>query len=160
MNVPVKRLLLLPALLIALSACGTKPDFETLDGDSGRFSDYRGRWVLVNYWAEWCKPCIAEMPELKKFSDAHAAQAVVLTVNFDGAAGDVLREQVRKLNIEVPVLVNDPAALLGIERPQGLPTTFVFDPQGKLAATLAGEQTAASLAAAIQTSASPSAAGP
>jgi thiol-disulfide isomerase/thioredoxin len=156
----MKRLLLLPALLIALSACGTKPDFETLDGDSGRFSDYRGRWVLVNYWAEWCKPCIVELPELKKFSDTHAGQAVVLTVNFDGADGDTLREQVRKLNIEVPVLLNDPAPLLGIERPQGLPTTFVFDPQGKLTATLAGEQTAESLAAAIRPTASPSTARP
>ncbi len=141
--------------LLLLSACGGKPEFETLSGDKGRFEDFRGRWLLINYWAEWCAPCIKEMPELKKFNDAYGQQAVILTVNFDGASGDTLREQVKKLNIEVPVLLADPSLILAIPRPQGLPATYVFDPSGKLITTLNGEQTVATLAAAITPAAQP-----
>lgn len=138
------------ALCSLLAACnqGT-PEYETLDGSSGRFSDLHGRWLFVNYWAEWCKPCLKELPALKAFNDQYGQQAVVLTVNFDGAADATLREQVRRLNIEVPVLLSDPATRLGIQRPLGLPTTYVFDPQGKFATRLEGEQTLESLAAAI-----------
>ena len=136
-------------LCTTLAACGSKPDYETLSGETGRFKDYHGRWLLVNYWAEWCKPCIKEMPELKNFSDQYAQTAAVVTVNFDGASGETLQQQVRKLNIQVPVLLNDPAPLLGIERPLGLPTTYVFNPDGKFVTRLEGEQTVATLAAAI-----------
>jgi thiol-disulfide isomerase/thioredoxin len=135
------------ALCAALAGCSKPADYETLSGDSGRFSDLHGRWVFVNYWAEWCKPCIKEMPELKAFSDQYAQQAAVLTVNFDGPDRARLAEQVKKLNVQVPVLVADPAALLGIEKPLGLPSTYVFDAQGKFVTKLEGEQTVASLAA-------------
>jgi thiol-disulfide isomerase/thioredoxin len=139
-------------LCFALNACSKpdhEPDFETLSGDKGRFVELHGRWLLVNYWAEWCKPCIKELPELKKFSDQYAKTAQIFAVNFDGASGDDLREQVRKLNVQVPVLLADPAPLLGIERPTGLPTTYVFNPEGKFVTKLEGEQTVATLAAAI-----------
>ena len=124
-------------------------EYATLSGDKGRFTDLRGRWLLVNYWAEWCRPCIKELPELKNFSDQYAASAQIFAVNFDGASGDDLREQVQKLNVLVPVLIADPAVQLGIERPAGLPTTYVFNPEGKLVTKLEGEQTVATLAAAI-----------
>lgn len=138
------------ALCSLLAACSKgKPEYETLDGSSGRFSDLHGRWVFVNYWAEWCKPCLKELPALKAFNDQYRHQAVVLTVNFDGVAAATLREQVQRLKIEVPVLLSDPATLLGIQRPMGLPTTYVFDPQGNFATKLEGEQTLESLAAAL-----------
>jgi thiol-disulfide isomerase/thioredoxin len=136
------------ALCAALTAC-SKPDYETLSGDSGRFSDLHGRWLFVNYWAEWCKPCLKELPALKAFNEQYAKQAAVLTVNFDGPDRDQLSAQVKKLSVEVPVLLSDPAAQLGIDRPQGLPTTFVFDPQGKFVTKLEGEQTIETLAAVI-----------
>ena len=134
---------------LALSGC-SKPDYHTLDGNSGRFDDLQGRWVLINYWAEWCKPCIEELPELAAFNREHTEQAVVFAVNFDGPEEKVLREQAAKLKIEVPVLLDDPAPRLGYERPQALPSTFVFGPDGKLRQVLQGAQTSASLEAAIQ----------
>jgi thiol-disulfide isomerase/thioredoxin len=124
-------------------------EYETLSGDKGRFANLHGRWLLVNYWAEWCRPCIKELPELKSFNDQYAKTAQIFAVNFDGASGDELREQVQKLNVLVPVLLNDPAAVLGIERPTGLPTTYVFNPEGQFVTKLEGEQTVATLAAAI-----------
>lgn len=152
----VNRAFFLPfALLCALSACGAKPDYETVNGDSGRFADLHGRWVFVNYWAEWCKPCLKELPALKAFQDQYAKEAVVLAVNFDGPPLSQLRQQIAKLNVQVPVLTIDPSAQLGIDRPQGLPATYVFDPEGKLVARLDGEQTVESLAAAMKQGAQP-----
>lgn len=133
---------------VLLGAC-SRPDYQTADGDSGRFADLRGKWLLINYWAEWCKPCIEELPELAAFQREHSAQATVLSVNYDGAVGDTLREQIEKLRVELPVILGDPAPQLGYPRPAVLPTTLIFAPDGTLKDTLVGPQTAASLAAAI-----------
>lgn len=131
-----------------LGACG-KPDYHTIDGQSGRFADFRDRWILVNYWAEWCKPCIAELPELNRFAQEFGDRAQVFAVNFDGLEGTELQQQVERLNIAVPVLVEDPAGRFGYQRPQALPTTFVIGPDGQVKKVLQGEQTVATLRAAI-----------
>jgi len=135
-------------LCTLLGACG-KADYQTVDGASGRFADLRGRWILINYWASWCEPCIKEVPELNRFNQQYATQAAVFAVNFDGAKGTELQQQAAKLKFALPVLLDDPAALLGYTRPEALPSTFVFGPDGKLKQVLQGEQTVASLAAAI-----------
>lgn len=134
--------------LSALSGCG-KPDYHTADGKHGRFADTRGKWLLINYWAEWCKPCIEEMPELYRFQQEHRDRVLLLTVNYDGVLGPSLQQQIDKLHIKLPVLLNDPAPLLGFRRPDALPTTYVLDPEGVLQHTLQGPQTMATLAAAI-----------
>jgi thiol-disulfide isomerase/thioredoxin len=136
-------------LLCALICACSKPDYRTLDGGSGRFDDLRGRWILVNYWAAWCTPCIKEIPELNRFQRQFAAQAAVFTVNFDGAKDAQLQQQASKLHLELPILLDDPAARLGYARPDALPSTFVIGPDGRLKQVLQGEQTVASLATAI-----------
>lgn len=144
------RILFVSILLLCglLAGCG-KADYQTHDGNSGRFEDLQGRWILINYWASWCEPCIKEIPELNEFSRVHGDKAAVFAVNFDGVQGEKLREQVEKLKFAIPVLVADPAVRFGYERPQALPSTFVIDPEGKLKEVLQGEQTVASLRAAI-----------
>lgn len=136
------------ALCALLGACG-KADYQTLDGGSGRFADLQGHWLLINYWAAWCEPCIKEMPELNRFNRQFAAKATVFAVNFDDVRGAELQQQVAKLHLEIPVLLDDPAPRLGYPRPEALPSTLVFGPDGKLKQILQGEQTVASLAAAI-----------
>ena len=131
----------------------SKPDYETADGSSGRFADTRGKWLLINYWAEWCKPCIEEMPELLRFQQEQQDRAVLFTVNYDGVQGESLQQQIKKIGIELPVLLQDPAATLKFPRPQALPATYVFDPEGTLRHTLHGPQTAATLAALLDESA-------
>ncbi|HET8711712.1 MAG TPA: TlpA disulfide reductase family protein [Spongiibacteraceae bacterium] len=142
------KILIIVTCMGLLSAC-SKPDYHTADGGSGRFADARGKWLLINYWAEWCKPCLKEMPELRRFQQQYADKALLLTVNYDGAQGQALQQQIAKIGIKLPVLLEDPAARLGTSRPDVLPTTLIFDPQGKLHETLQGEQTLDTLAAAI-----------
>lgn len=140
--------LILLGCLSVLSGC-SKSDYETADGGSGRFADTRGKWLLINYWAEWCKPCIEEMPELHRFQQEQRERAVLFTVNYDGVQGQSLQQQIKKIGIELPVLLQDPATTLKFARPDALPTTFVFDPEGVLRHTLHGPQTAATLAATL-----------
>ena len=109
-----------------------------------------GQWLLVNYWAEWCKPCLEEIPELDAFAAKHAGTARVVLVNFDGVTGEALQQQARTLGIPHELLLDrDPAAELGLARPQALPSTFVIGPDGAQRNVLLGPQTVASLEAAI-----------
>ena len=75
----------------------------------------------------------------------HADTLQVFGVNFDQPDGEQIQEQVARMKIEFPVYLIDPAAALGITKPEVLPTTFIFDPQGKLHSTLVGPQTEESL---------------
>ncbi|MEP4147558.1 MAG: TlpA disulfide reductase family protein [Halioglobus sp.] len=106
---------------------------------------YEGRWVVINYWAEWCKPCIKEIPELNAL-DRKYEQVAVLGVNYDGNKGDQLQAQITALKIDFPTLVEDPSGVLGVALPSVLPTTLILDPDGQLITTLVGPQTLESLA--------------
>ncbi len=100
---------------------------------------------MINYWAQWCKPCIEEIPQLNAL-DAQYTQVTVLGVNYDGASGAELEQQRQKLGVAFASLAADPAAQLGTTRPVVLPTTLILDPAGQLVATLIGPQTLESLA--------------
>jgi len=135
----------LVCVCLLLSGCRATR-FTLDDGESLRWSDLRGQWVFINYWAVWCKPCIEEIPQL---NEVHSTGlGFVLGVNFDQPEQPLLQQQHRQLAIEFPVLQHDPAGPLGYNRPQVLPTTVVFDPQGHYQGVLLGPQTPASLKAA------------
>lgn len=119
-----------------LGAC-SQSQWPLANGDSLTWSDLRGDWVVINYWAPWCKPCIQEIPELNHLSKS----TVVLGVNFDLPAQLELQQQMTTLGVAFPVLLHDPAAELGYPRPQALPTTLLFDAEGRLRHTLIGPQT-------------------
>lgn len=127
------------ALLFMLTAC-EQSSLELMDGGSRAWQEYRGRWVLINYWAEWCLPCRQEMPELNQLHQLYSDQLVVLGVNYDQPQKEELLRQIESLGVEFPVLTQDPAQLLGYVKPSVLPTTLVFNPQGELQQTLIGPQ--------------------
>ncbi|MBP6725231.1 MAG: TlpA family protein disulfide reductase [Halioglobus sp.] len=112
-------------------------------GNSLPLGELEGQWVVVNYWAIWCKPCAQEVPELNALDKLPGV--TVLGVNFDGASGAELAQQLQQLAIRFPTLDADPAAQLGLARPSVLPTTLVLDPGGTLRETLVGPQTLQSL---------------
>ena len=111
-----------------------------------RIDSALGSWVVVNYWAEWCKPCIKEVPELNDLNTRDSVE--VLGVNYDGARGEALKAQIDALSIDFPTLQKDPAEALGVPRPTVLPTTLVINPDGELTETLVGPQTLETLLAA------------
>ena len=123
-----------------LCACGAEPPAST----AVTLENSSGTWRVINYWAQWCKPCIKEIPELNELAREHPG-ITVLGVNYDGATGEQLAQQVAELGIAFTNLDTDPAAELGMERPRVLPTTVILTPTGELSATLVGPQTVASL---------------
>lgn len=135
------RSALVLSICVGLVACET---------DRERFSleEYQGRWLFINYWAEWCKPCAEEIPELNQLADQFSGTVAVLGVNFDQVQGELLQQQASKLGIQFELAKTDPAPVLAVKRPTVLPTTLVFSPQGQLHRTLIGPQTVDMLAAA------------
>ncbi|ARN74897.1 TlpA family protein disulfide reductase [Oceanicoccus sagamiensis] len=127
-------------ILVALSGCG-KSDFQDHRGNSGNFSDYQGKWMIINYWAVWCKPCIEEIPELNHFAESNSDTVVLFGVDYDNNQGEKLQQGIDKLGINFPVLTTDPAISLQYQRPNVLPTTLIFNPEGKLHRSLKGPQT-------------------
>lgn len=143
------RCSILLSVCCLLLACGPDPDYIDSRGNSGHFSDHRGKWLVVNYWAVWCKPCVEEIPELNTLAETLRQQVSVLGVDFDNSPPDKLATSIDKLDIRFPVLTANPATRLGVQTPSVLPTTYIFDPEGALHATLRGPQTLASLRAAM-----------
>jgi thiol-disulfide isomerase/thioredoxin len=132
------------SLIVLLVSC-TKSDYTDSNGAQGSFSDHHGKWMIINYWAIWCKPCIKEIPEFNHFAKTHTDRVVLFGIDFDNAQDETLQQAISKLGIEFPVLSNDPSAILGYERPVVLPTTVIFKPTGELHRVLAGPQTEQSL---------------
>lgn len=145
-----KRLVRLPALLLGLLGCTPAPDFTLLDGSEHRLADYRGRWLLVNYWAEWCEPCRQELPELARFAARYADAVSVLAVNFDQPPNAELRAQVARLQVAIPVLASEPPPRLPFGQPSGLPATWLVAPDGSVHGPLLGPQTEATLLVALR----------
>ena len=147
---PVVLALVLTTLFLLTGCDAPKSDDSDTVYTNVSKQQLLGRWTVINYWASWCKPCLEEMPELnrfhRQFSQPMSTQrAQVFAVNFDGLELDALRIESEKLAVNVPLIVNDPSAVLGVDRPTVLPTTLVFDPQGQLKHTLLGPQTFQSL---------------
>ena len=148
MNQKIKIFFSLLTLLF-LFAC-SKPDYELFEGPKGNKSDFLGKWLVVNYWADWCPPCIKEMPELESFYNQNENKALVLAYNFDRLEGSALKDQILRFKVNVPSILNDPGLLFGWETPPSLPATYIINPEGELVETLIGPQTRDSLEAIIK----------
>lgn len=127
-------------LILMLSACA-KVDFVDAEGKGYALSDLQGKYLFVNYWATWCAPCIKEIPELNKLSVEHRDKLAIFGVDFDQVEGAELTKEISKMKIEFPIFATEPSKLLGVKVPEVLPTTYVFDREGNLKATLVGPQT-------------------
>jgi len=111
-----------------------------LDGATVRLSDYRGRWVLVNFFATWCVPCVQEHPELVRFSQRHAPEeAQVVAVVYDDDLGAV-RAFFRERGGDWPV-VDSPSAKVDFGV-RGVPESFLLTPEGIVVDRIVGGVTA------------------
>ena len=125
--------------LVALISC-QKNDIEVFNGTNTSIDKLNGNWIVVNYWADWCAPCIKEIPELNEFADENN-DVVVYTFNFDQLEVDDLKSIAKKFNIEVPSLLTHPRDIWGISTPPAVPATFFINPNGEISLSLFRPQT-------------------
>jgi len=121
----------------------------TLDGKAYDLAAHRGKWVVVNYWATWCGPCLEEMPELSAL-DAMREHVEVIGLAYEEIEPEALEAFLEKHPVAYPVAivdVYDPPA--DFATPRGLPTTWLISPAGKVARHFLGPVTAADIDAAI-----------
>lgn len=147
----MRRRNILPVLFcLLLAACG-QPATPVLADASGQPLNTSGHWLLINYWATWCKPCRQEIPELNALHHELAQQGVmVLGYNFDQLEGTALFAAGRQLDIQFPLLSSAAPGQLGLPAVMGIPVTYLVDPQGRHRDRLTGEQTRSSLLAVLQ----------
>ena len=116
-----------------------------LNGGSGRLSAYRGKWVLVNFFASWCIPCQQEQPDLVSFDNRHhaAGDAAVFAVRFDDPDQPAIRKLMNDSGAHFPVVESLDANIhWGVTGP---PESFLVDPDGIVLAHIIGKVNANAL---------------
>lgn len=123
--------ILLAALLLALAT--SAPAFDLVDskGKSHKLSQYKGKWVLVNYWATWCPPCLVEIPDLAALHKNKKNNLVVLGVAMDYQDPQQVLDFAKEQAIPYPIILGDDLAIEQVGPVRGLPTTYLYNPQGK-----------------------------
>lgn len=117
------------------------PEFalKDADGRTVRLSDYRGKVVLLNFWATWCGPCKIEIPWFNEFQQQHRERGlVVLGISMDEEGWDVIKPFVTALKVNYRILLGDETVADLYGGVSSLPTSFLIDRQGKIASVHVG----------------------
>jgi thiol-disulfide isomerase/thioredoxin len=102
-------------------------------GVQHQLSHYKGKWVLVNYWATWCPPCLEEVPDLVNLYDQRKDKdLMVLGVAFDYQDKNEVLQYVDDMLMSYPIVLGDSAVTAQIGSAEVLPTTFIYNPLGQL----------------------------
>jgi thiol-disulfide isomerase/thioredoxin len=119
-------------------------DLADTAGKRHNLADYKGRWVVVNFWATWCVPCIQEIPEIAEFARTYPRVAVI-GVAMDAENPAKVKQFAQKTGHTYPLVLADDKVEKQLGEPKALPTTRVYDPTGKIVYDRAGRVTVKSL---------------
>ncbi len=123
----------------------TRADFETVNGSTYRWQSLEGEWLVINYFAEWCAPCLREMPQLNALSAKPPAKTRIFALNYDLKPADALQTLAQKYDIQVELIIADQHTSLIVPRPEYLPATYIVGPDGNVQEALLGEVSEAGL---------------
>lgn len=142
-----KLLIYILAYCISMTSCaGHSISLHDSDGRIIKMAFFKDKWVIINYWAEWCESCVEEIPELNKFYEHNLNKNVLMYgVNFDQLPRYQLQQSVHKMGIAFPVLLEDPSYLWHFGEIAVIPMTFIINPQGKVVRRIIGLNTEESL---------------
>lgn len=118
------------------------PDFELQgpDGETYRLSQWRGKPVIVNFWATWCPPCRAEMPSMQRAWEQLQDEGIqLIAINVGEGAGEI-NAFLEQVPVDFPLPMDADMHVVQSWPMRGLPTTFVVDVDGRLAYKAQGER--------------------
>ena len=131
----------LGGLLLLLSAAWVQAaDFRLTDtkGKTHTLSGYKGKWVLVNYWATWCPPCLEEIPDLVALHEDRKNNLVVIGVAMDYRNARQVTDFAESMLVDYPIVLGNDEVVRQIGPVQGLPTTYLYNPDGRMVAQQVG----------------------
>ncbi|HEX8139466.1 MAG TPA: TlpA disulfide reductase family protein [Pyrinomonadaceae bacterium] len=126
-------LIILPAVAAGQNSEAPALALKDLRGRTIRVSDYKGKVVLLNFWATWCPPCRAEMPDLVKWQRQYRSQGLqVIGITYPPSELKAVRQFIRSIGVNYPVLLGSEETKLLFDPGKTLPFTVVIDREGKI----------------------------
>jgi thiol-disulfide isomerase/thioredoxin len=138
----ILRAILIAILLSIHAVAYAANNFALIDmvGKKHTLSQYKGKWVVVNYWATWCPPCLEEVPDLVALYDSRKNKDVmVLGIAFDYQSAKEVANYVDDMLMSYPIVLGDDQVTKQIGYSDVLPTTFIYNPRGELIKTKHGK---------------------
>jgi thiol-disulfide isomerase/thioredoxin len=143
-------LLVLSAAAVGGTAAKPSLKVTTLDGKAYDLASQSGKWVIVNYWATWCSPCLEELPDISAYVTAHKDKVAAIGLAFEDSDKADIEKYLKAHPLSYPVAqvdVLEPPK--DFDTPKGLPNTYVIAPDGHVAKAFMGPITAKDLDAVI-----------
>jgi len=151
MILAARSLLATSLLLLSLGAVSKEFMLEDIQGKTHRLADYRGKWVLVNFWATWCPPCLEEIPELISLQNAHYGKdLLVIGIAMDSGSSGKVSDFAKAHKINYPVVMGNRKIAAQIGAVDVLPVSYLYNPKGEQINSQAGEVTRASIEAQLK----------
>ena len=119
------------------------PEFmlKNLSGDTVRLEQFRGDYILLNFWATWCPPCVKEMPSMERLQQKFKHKGIhVVAISLDKEPEAKIAAFVARLNLTFPILLDPDGKVSGPYGANALPSTFILNPDGRVIAAAKGER--------------------
>lgn len=132
-------LVMLPAMMLAQARKAPDLELKDLRGRSVRLSGYKGKVVLINFWATWCPPCRAEMPDLVRLQKVYKGRGLqVIGITYPPTNRHEVTRFVRRFKINYPILLGMRKTKALFDEGETLPITVVMDREGNIRELIEG----------------------
>ncbi|HZW68240.1 MAG TPA: redoxin domain-containing protein [Pseudogracilibacillus sp.] len=119
---------------VGLKKGNTAPDFklQTIDGEQVKLPDYRGEKVILNFWATWCPPCRAEMPDMQKFHADHDATILAVNLTETEQSQSQVEDFLEEYGVSFTVLSDVNTHVATLYNASALPTSYLINSKGEI----------------------------
>jgi len=113
---------------------------KTLDGNQVILNDFKGKPILLKFWATWCPSCVEELPMMEKFSEGRKDQLVILLAAIDGEKEKKVQRLIKEKKVTLPVLLDPKAKIARSYGVNFIPVSFLISQEGLIVGTVVGER--------------------